>query len=357
MNRLLLAVAGGRKTQAIADACVAAPPGRRILALGYTRASQAELGQRIRVSALAQRDVEVSGWYSFLLRHVIRPYLPLRFPGCRLTGFNFDGEPAAGRYATGSSRFLDAEGRAYALHLSKLAFEVMRASDGAAIDRLEHIYDEMHIDEVQDLAGYDLDIVKALLESRIDVRLVGDMRQALLSTNSRDPRHAKYRFERLILWFREQEVAGRLAIEERVGTYRFNQSIADFADAIFAENGEYSATVSCSTETHEHSGVFAVSPSLVPDYRARFDPLCLRYSANSGKSYNFPLETFGKAKGRTAEHVLIHPTRKIESFLSRGDALEGRAACALYIAVTRARHSVAFISDGVDAPPLRIWSP
>lgn len=355
-NHLVLAVAGGRKTQSIVQACVDSPSERKILVLGYTRASQDELVTRINVAAPFKRNVEVMGWYALLLRHLIRPYLPLKYPGHRLTGLNFDGEPAAGRYAAGAARYLDAQDRAYQLHLSKLALDVMEVSRGAVIDRLQHIYDEIYIDEAQDLGGCDLDILESLFKSTIDVRLVGDMRQALLSTNVRDPRHRKYRFANLIDWFRLHEAGGLLSIEEQPESYRSNQVIADFSDSVFANRGQYSPTVSRSIVSHCHSGLFAVSPIDVPAYRQFFDPLCLRHGANSGGGLDLPYVSFGNAKGRTVPHVLIYPTAGIRSFLNKGTELEGRTACALYIAATRAQHSVAFILDGGDAPQLTAWS-
>src|SRR4051812_32163821 len=133
MNRLTLAVAGSRKTQSIVDACAKGAPGIRRLALTFTQTGQAELEERLRQACAPGTAPEVMGWFAFLLRHCIRPYLPLLFPGRRLSGLNFDGEPAAGRHAVGPARYLDAEGRAYRLHLSRLAYQVSTASRGAVI--------------------------------------------------------------------------------------------------------------------------------------------------------------------------------------------------------------------------------
>ena len=52
MNRLALAVAGGRKTQSVVEACANGASTRRILVLGYTQASQRELEERIRVAGV-----------------------------------------------------------------------------------------------------------------------------------------------------------------------------------------------------------------------------------------------------------------------------------------------------------------
>ncbi|WP_235736816.1 hypothetical protein [Nocardioides alcanivorans] len=76
MNRAILAVAGGRKTQSIVDDCKSCPDDRRILVLGYTTASQDELATRIRAAGADGRRIEVMGWFAFLLQHLVRPYLP-----------------------------------------------------------------------------------------------------------------------------------------------------------------------------------------------------------------------------------------------------------------------------------------
>jgi len=357
MKQVTLAVAGARKTQSIVDACASAAPDHKILVLGYTQASQDELEDRIRAAAPFRRNVEVLGWYAFLLRHIVRPYLPLKYPGHRLTGFNFDGEPAAGYLASGVPRFLDSEGRAYKKHLSKLAVDVSAASNGAVIDRLQHIYDVVYVDEVQDLCGSDLDIITILLKSSIDVQLVGDMRQALLATNVADQRFKQYRFEKIIEWFRLQEKAGLLEIVEQPHTYRSNQTIASFSDSVFDSGRGYAPTVSRSSSDTGHDEIFAVASADVDAYRQAFDPLCLRQSSNSGRNIDLPFITFGTAKGRTVDRVLIYPTDKIRGFLADGKPLEGKTACGLYIAITRAKHSVAFIMEGHEKHSLPVWKP
>ena len=353
MNSVILAVAGGRKTQSIVSACQSCPEDRRILVLGYTTASQDELTARIRAAGVRGRRVEVMGWFSFLLQHLVRPYLPRLFGGRRLTGLNFDGDP--GRYATGAPRFLDGDDRAYKLHLAKLAFDVMTASDGSAIDRLEHIYDEIYIDEVQDLGGWDLDLVETLLRSKLKITIVGDMRQALLATNNRDPKNPQYRREKIFTWFQLMEQKQLLEITHAPTTYRSNQTIATLSDSIFDPTLGYQPTVSASTETHAHTGVFTVRESDAIEYAQSHDALCIRHSKAVAKNLALPFTTFGVAKGRTVDHVLIYPTEKALTFLVSGAPLEGSAACALYIGVTRAKHSVAFITDE-QLPNLTAWT-
>ncbi|UGQ56903.1 hypothetical protein LSF60_16500 [Rhodococcus pyridinivorans] len=353
MNELRIAVAGARKTQGIIESCAMAD-GRRILILALTQANQYELTMRIRAANPLAEHVEILGWYSFLLRHFVRPYLPLLFPGRTLNGFNYDGDP--GIYASGEARYFDTDGRAYQRYLANLAYKVHVASHGSTVDRLEHIYTDVYIDEAQDIGGWALEILDILFASKLNVHLVGDIRQALISTDPRDRKNRPFKAEKVINWYRDRESKKVLEIYETNYTYRSNQVIADFSDKVFAPSHGYTSTISRCTETNPHSGLFRVSPGDVAAYFSSFKPLCLRWRSDFGSQYDLPYMTFGICKGLTAEHVLILPTGKFKKFLRDGAYLDGRTACSLYVGVTRAIHSVAFILEDRDlAPGLQQW--
>jgi len=357
VNKLTLAVAGSRKTQSIVDACVGGDPAQRRLALTYTLSGQDELTRRLKTSCPAGQAPEVSGWYAFLLRHWVRPYLPLQFPDRRLRGLNFEGKPSRGRFASGEERFLDSDGRAYKLHLSKLATDVSKASNGSVIDRLQRIYDEIYIDEVQDLTGCDLYVLAQLMESSIDLHMVGDVRQSVFDTNPQDPNLKQYRGVKMLDWFSEQERSNLLCIEHSVRTWRSNQAIADFSDSLFPAQFSFAATESMQSQTMDHDGVFAVAESHVAAYVNEFAPMCLRSSIRTATDVDLPFMNFGAVKGRTFDRVLIFPTRPITDFLITGKDLKSQTACGLYVAVTRARHSVAFVLDDPSKSTLTLWQP
>lgn len=354
MNRVTLAVAGSRKTQSIVDACTDGASGIRRLALTFTQTGQAELEGRLRSACAPGTAPKVIGWYAFLLRHCIRPYLPLKFPAQRLRGLNFEGDP--GRYASGVSRFFDAEGRAYKLHLSKLAYDVSRSSNGAVVDRIAHIYDEIYIDEVQDLTGCDLHIVEQLMnEAGLDVHMVGDVRQSVFDTNPQDPNLKQYRGVRMLDWFELHRKAGLLDVHQNINTWRANQSIATFSDTLFPASLAFAATVSQQDMTTGHDGVFAIADADVPAYVSRFNPQPLRDSIRTARDVDLRFQNFGKVKGLTFDRVLIYPTSTITKFLTAGTELAPKTACGLYVAVTRAKHSVAFVVPDPTATALATW--
>lgn len=149
------------------------------------------------------------------------------------------------------------------------------------IDRLQHMYDEIYVDEVQDLTGYDLDILELLLRSQIKVTLVGDVRQSLFNTNPQDPKHKQYRGLKMLDWFALQEQRGRLTIVYSHVTWRCNQRIATFSDTIFDESHGFPATASRQTKSTEHDGIYIVAPRHVLEYISEYDPLCLRHDART----------------------------------------------------------------------------
>lgn len=352
MNRVTLAVAGSRKTQSIVDACADGGSAKRRLALTFTIAGQMELESRLRASRPGGTPV-VMGWFTFLLRHVVRPYLPLAFPGVVLRGMNYEGDP--GLYAKGQKRYFDSSGRVYGKHLAKLARVVSEASRGAAVDRIAHIFDEIYLDEVQDLTGSDLYILEELMVNpEIDVHMVGDVRQSVISTNPRDPNLKKYKGLGMIGWFEGQSASGLLEIEHSTRTWRSNQAIATFSDTLFPDYS-FEPTVSMQMMATGHDGVFAIAESDVEAYLRKFDPQPLRPSIVTASTVNLPFQNFGKVKGLTFDRVLIYPTRPITDFLTNGTALAAKSACGLYVAVTRAKFSVAFVVTSPAKTNLARW--
>ncbi|UUY01792.1 UvrD-helicase domain-containing protein [Svornostia abyssi] len=353
MNRLTLAVAGGRKTQSIVDACQQRDAHKRVLVLTYTLRNQDELRSRLARQTLASGGIEVMGWFTFLLNHWVRPYLKLAFPGRRLTGFLYDGDPG---HIAGEARFLDREGRAYRRHLSKLSTEVLSASKGAVLDRLSKIYSAIYVDEVQDLNGFDLVVLEHLMRSPIELHMVGDVRQALLDTNVADQKYKQYRGPQIKRWFDLQEKAGLLSIEHNEQCWRSNQQIMDLADSVFPTDWGFQATKSMNTAPVGHDGVFVVRTTHAAAYYDRFEPLCLRHSRSTARDLELPFHNIGEVKGVGTDHVLIAPTGPSLKFLNGADELTDRSRCSLYVAITRARYSVAFVTDK-DVAGLDVWEP
>lgn len=361
MNKATLAVAGSRKTQSIVDACKDGPANRKRLVLTYTLTGQRDLEQRLSAACDPANLPDVCGWYAFLLRHWVRPFLPLMYPGRRLAGLNFEGLPAKTIngivVASGEDRYLDSDSRAYKRFLSKLAIDVAEAAGGTVITRLQRMYDEIYVDEVQDMTGYDLDVLEQLLGSTSTVRLVGDIRQSVFDTNPQDPRLPQFRGLGMLGWFKQQEAAGRLQIEFSSNTWRSVQAVATFADTIFDPSFGFAATISKQSASSAHDGVFAIAPVHVAAYMDAYSPIRLRERVTTPTPDGIDATNFGISKGLTHERVLIFPTGSMKTFLTKGTLLAPKSACGLYVGVTRAVYSVAFVMDKPEKSTLTVWTP
>jgi hypothetical protein len=354
-NHLTIAVAGSGKTQGIVKHCASLSSDRSVVVLTFTQTNQAELHSRLRKYVGDHQGIEVMGWFAFLMRHFARPFFPFKFQGKRIEGFNFEGRPF--RMAKGINRFLDSNGAVYACELGRLAHELVAASKGALMHRLESIYDEVLIDEVQDLSSHDWEIVDVLLRSSIDVSLVGDVRQSVLATNPRSSKNRRYAYAEAIKWFRDRESHGLLEITESVVSWRCRPEIAAFSDTIFDTTWSFPKTKSNNQTLTGHDGVFLLLSKHVSDYVRRFQPQCLRSMAKSGKAFDLDYLNFKVAKGLTRKRVLIAPTEGISKFIKGGTLMEPLAAASFYVAVTRAAQSVAIIIDDPGRSTLPYWQP
>jgi superfamily I DNA/RNA helicase len=354
-NILKLSVAGSGKTEGLVKYCASSSAKKKITILTFTQNNQMELRSRLRQRAGDKLNLDVFGWYTFLLRNFAYPFIPFMFNGMRVKGFNFEGRPS--RYAKGLRRFFDSNDCVFSSELGRLSYELIERSEGALQSRLECLFDEILIDEVQDLSAYDFDILEVLLNSKINIRMVGDVRQAVLSTNPRGTKHKKFKNAGAIEWFRENEKNGLIEITEELTTWRCCQEIADFSDSIFPEAYGFGSTKSKNKSKTLHDGVFKVSSQNAKQYIKEFSPQCLRDSKNSGKNLDIDFMNFKVSKGQTFQRVLILPTENIKKFITEGKELERSAASKLYVAVTRAEQSVAFILDDELICDLKTWTP
>lgn len=380
-RNLLLASAGAGKTKLVAEKALAhATGGDKVLLLTYTINNQAELVRHIcSLKRVHPKDVVVKGWFSFLLEDMVRPYqrciLPERVSGIVLNASNphlKDGkfvisgrkEKVEGEY--NPLHFVTkSDNSAYTYFLAKLAARIHKETGGKSAERLACIYRAVFIDEVQDLVGWDFDVMQAIAKTNIDTfECVGDFRQTVYSTS--DTSKLPKRDAEKLAKFEEMG----FTVEHLSISWRCIQSICDLADRLHANDGHYTLTKSrvCTIppEFAEHQGVFAVPASRIEDYLARYNnTVILRWNRLSKKiicqgrtAYNF-----GEAKGLGFDRVLILTTDKHAKFLSGDhsaflDDDTDDARNKLYVGITRARYSVAFWYDGGSIiNGAQVWNP
>ncbi|HEY8587488.1 MAG TPA: UvrD-helicase domain-containing protein [Rhodanobacter sp.] len=337
-NCAILAAAGSRKTEHIVETALAVTSGR-VLITTYTNENQNQIVRRMQEKVgTIPANITVMGWFSFLIAHCIKPYQRARFGKAFLVqGLNFKGKHH--KFAKKADRhyFLDNNSDIFRDGVSDLAVALNEATDGAVIRRLEKIYTNIMIDEVQDMAGYDLELLDLLMKSQIALTMVGDPRQHTFSTND-SRKGKKHQGTGLLGWFKER--ARLCALHERTVSYRCNQMICDFADELYPNMPK---TTSSGVAVTGHDGIFYVPESRVSEYLGRFKLVTLLRHDKRAKTLGLAAINFGVAKGSTFDRVLIFPTEPMLAYLNDRDPSKLKAPEKFYVAVTRARFSVAFV--------------
>lgn len=187
--------------------------------------------------------------------------------------------------------------------------------------------------------------------------MVGDIRQSVIATNPRSSKNKQYAYAEAIKWFREREKNDLLSIKEESITWRSRPEIAEFSDSIFDSSWAFPKTKSRNNKKTGHDGVFLLKREHLDEYISKYQPQCLRVSANSGKAFDLNYLNFGESKGTEYERVLIIPTGVIIKFIKKTKFLDPIPASKFYVAVTRAKQSVAIVLDKPGDSKIPYWSP
>ena len=231
----------------------------------------------------------------------------------------------------------------YTDKIAKFAIRCEEASGQRVTGRLRRVYTDLFIDECQDLAGWDWNWIELLLKSGIRITLVGDPRQSILSTNLAS-KNKQFRRAGVTVLLEKWKDRGLCEIETWSVTRRCNRPICEFTNLLWPEMDEMTPLADVRTG---HDGVFLVAESAVDQYIRRFQPQVLRrQKKKKAPAYELAGMNFGVAKGMECDRVLIVPTEAIRKFLKTGDLKHLNEKDRLHVAVTRARHSVAFVFEG-----------
>lgn len=340
----ICAAGGGKTTRIVGAAAAAAAADKRALLVTYARNNESQLHSHFyKLAPSLPPHVEVMTWFTFLLRELARPY-QRSLHNRRIEAIQWvDARSARYSKATDIGAHYFAGGtRIYSDKIAKFACATDKETGGAVMARLRQRFDHIFVDEIQDMAGYDLDILELILKAGITLSLVGDHRQATFRTNN-SARGAPYRGRDIIKKFEDWKKAGLIALQYERHTHRCHQDIADLGDSFFPNEP---TTKSINDTKTDHDGVFIVPSGKVAQYVEHFRPQVLRLDRRTPCNGLSALN-FGESKGMTFDRVLIFPHNLGSKWLKTGDIshVEGSIE-KMYVATTRARQSVAFVYDG-----------
>jgi len=399
-NKLMIAAAGSGKTQFIVKRALEIlkhNPSASILITTYTINNREEIKERFLKlnNKLIPENITIQTWFSFLLQHGVRPYKYDTLnsnhningvllvnkksgektyidqeTGERVSVCITDSKTGKKQVVHWSEKedvqkhYFSADNRVYTDKLSKFVFRCNEKSGGLVISRLSEIYSHIFIDEVQDLAGYDLELIKLLMKSEIEILMVGDPRQVIYLTHH-ESKHGSYKNGKIKEFIEEKCNTKRKKICEidevtLNASHRNRKEICNFSSKLYPNFNATEPCNSCDPLCHllnQHIGIFVVKSCDIEEYLKQHSPVQLRNNIGVGINKNHPYYNFGLSKGKTFDRVLIYPTKPIIQYLKDGKLLaeQGRSGKKIikdapfipsfYVALTRAKQSVGIVLD------------
>lgn len=347
-NIIKISAAGSGKTWDICHDALqyTAETKRKVLITTYTNRGADSIRNEIRNQNMGVLSsyVVIKTWFEFLLSDLIRPY-QAAMHGIGINevksfdfsqmyghgGINYNAKGTKKRYVT-ESHLINAN------EASEFVLELNRLSSDRVFRRLEAIYDRIYFDEVQDLSGYDIDIIRYLIDSRIAVTCCGDNKQATYRTHNAK-KNKGLTGANIWMFFSDLEKQNKVTIQKNLNTRRFNCQICSFANKVFPVGDTISTIMTVETE---HDGVFLIASDDVDTYYNHYHPIVLRYDARTVVP-TYRTINFGACKGETFDRVLIYPNGPLKNFVLKNKALSSPEK--YYVAVTRPRYSVGIVLD------------
>lgn len=173
-NKVIIACAGSGKTTYLVEKAIKFRD-KKLLLTTYTNENLQQIRDLfITKLGCIPPNVTIRSWYTFLLQDGVRPYHNYMSDRKRIQSIYFLAKTIPyhkkGNYFTSLNDI-------YNNKVAEFVFECNKVSGGLVLKRLESIYDHIFIDELQDFAGYDLNVLEILFQSEINLIAVGDPRQ------------------------------------------------------------------------------------------------------------------------------------------------------------------------------------
>lgn len=266
-NILIHSTAGSGKTTCLVKVALNNAD-KKILITTYTRNNTQEIKNKfIELNGYVPKNVEITTWETFLLKNCIRPYQNLMGFEDRIYQVYFTNKDPHLRvssngkyyYAIKKSKdiqryYLTSNGRIYSCKISEFANDCHKMVKGKMLQRIEECYDYVFVDEAQDFAGYDFEIMNLILKSKnIKSIIVADKRQNTFDTHY-SKKNKKYA-ENIIEWFKFLENKKLAKLNYLNNTWRCNQYICNVADSLYPELPK---SISKNKIITEHDGLFYV---------------------------------------------------------------------------------------------------
>lgn len=276
----MLAVAGSGKTTYLISKLDLE---HRFLLVTYTRNNYEHLRRSImRKFGFFPENIKVLKYFQFLYSFCFKPYSGL---GMKAKGICFDYPSKQTRFHRGTDAFYKT--KAGKMFSNRIAHYCTTHSVGHIRERLDKYYDYFFIDEVQDLAGHDFNLLLSILPNRCESLFVGDFFQHTYDTsNDGNVNHGLYDvFKKYIK--RWEDVGVIIDTQTLARTHRCCTAVCAFINGIgiaIESTGEATGSVYV-IEREEDADVIIANdliPKLFLEKSAYFRSASMNWGASKG---------------------------------------------------------------------------
>lgn len=367
-NAVYLAGAGSGKTTLLVKKAIETAKKDTVLITTFTDSNAEEITSKIySLCDYIPENITVQTWFTFLIQHGIHPYQNYADPSMEtndIKGLAF--ESARSGLLTKNEKFVyqipernfkryyfTNDWKIHSDKLAKLAFRCNEKSEGKVINRISKIFQNIFIDEVQDLSGYDLDIVALLFKSSANVIIVGDPRQVTYTTHN-EQRNKKYDHGKIGDYLIENKIIKASDVDDKTlnVSHRCNEAICSYASKIYEHQFEtMHACACCHNSIDKKQGIFFICEHDIQNYLRLYNAIQLRHDRRQNINNEFKVMSFGESKGRTFENTLLYPTEPIKKWmLNHSYDLTDDAKSKFYVALTRAKNCVCIVWKETKQP-------
>lgn len=343
-NIVIMAAAGAGKTHDICKEVIenAKTTNKKILITTYTNKGIESIEKEYKKqnNGVIDKNVVILSWFQFLLRELVKTYQSSILNKINIiNSIDFNHQYGYINFnSRGTPKHYMLTNNILSNTVSEFAIDSNIKSNNKVIQRLGEIYSHIYIDEIQDLAGEDIEILNLLFNSKIQIQCVGDVKQSTYTTYNAK-KNKKITGIHVIDFFKELERKGIITLLFNNKTRRFGREICEFSNSIC--NDKNNRIESDKIYKEENQGVYLLDKKDFENYFKIYKPTILKFDAKTKIDYDSL--NFGQCKGMTFDRVAIFPNKKYKEFLQNGTSLD--SPCKYYVSATRARYSIVFVVE------------
>lgn len=331
---IILAVAGSGKTSLIVDKLNL---DEKFLLITYTINNTKNLkGSIIKKFGYFPENITLYSYYNFLYSFCFRPFLGYKI---KSKGIFWDFTPNfTNRLPLNNIlRYKTKNGRLYHNRIAKLLKQ--REVLGDINLRLTKYYNHLFIDEIQDFAGHDFNLLKDIAESDINIMLVGDFYQHTFDTSRDGNTNAKLHSE----YNKYQKIFENFNIKPNTEylnkSYRCTSNVCEFI----------STQIGIAIESHKEIGSNVLFIDDKDEIEKIYnDETIVKLFYRENYKYDCFSRNWGDCKGENHYHdvcVILNKTTMDNYIKGKLSELKPVTKNKLYVACSRANNHLYLIAE------------